>query len=433
MINVKDFLDKKERLATKAFQKAVDLGSERGGECVYVPFGEYTLSTVVLKSNTNLVFEDGVKIKSADKFEDFLPDEEPTFKRYQDHSHSSYTCSMFFADNAENISIKGGATIDMLGMWDAENKRSPFGDGYHRGVKTIALKHVTNLRIEGLTIIRATDISVLLGACKDVFISKMYIHSHVDGISPDGCEDVVISDCIIKTGDDALVFKTSLFDNEVHACERITVNNCIVSSRANAIKFGTESAGDFKYINVTNCVVLNTEHSGIAIESADGGNIYGLNVSNITMCNVANPIFIYTCERLRAPEGATQGEIRDINISNIYADVHDEKFKSIDSWYPDIKEGSDYGRNKSYPCMIYSTSSGKKIKNVSLNNINIKVLGGGKLTDEVVFAAPTRYPECSNFKLPCYGMYVKNVEGLNVNGLTFEAINFDERPAIIEE
>ena len=433
MINVRDFIDSNERLDTLAFQKAIDLGSSRGGECVYVPFGEYKLSTVVLKDNTNLVFEDGVKIISADKFSDFLPDEPVTFKRYQDHSHSSYTCAMFYADGISNVSIKGGATIDMCAMWNPENDRSPNGDGYHRGVKTIALKHVNNLRIEGLTIIRATDISVLLGACKDVFISKMYIHSHVDGISPDGCEDVVISDCIIKTGDDALVFKTSLFDNEVHACERITVNNCIVSSRANAIKFGTESVGDFKYFNISNCVVLNTEHSGIAIESADGANIYGINVSNITMCNVANPIFIYTCERLRAPEGTTQGEIRDINISNIYADVHDKPFQSIDSWFPDIKEGSDIGVNKSYPCMVYSTSAEKKIKNVSLNNINIKVLGGGKLTDEVRYAAPTRYPECSNFRLPCYGMYIKNAENLKINGLNFETVYPDERKEIIEE
>ena len=63
MINVKDFFSQDERFDTVGFQKAIDLGSSRGGETVFVPFGTYTLSSVILKDNTNLIFEDGVKIE----------------------------------------------------------------------------------------------------------------------------------------------------------------------------------------------------------------------------------------------------------------------------------------------------------------------------------------------------------------------------------
>lgn len=425
MINVKDFIDSNSKYQTEAFQKAIDLGSSRGGESVFVPFGSYTLATVVLKDNTNLVFEDGVKIESADNIEDFFKDQPLDQVRYQDLSHSSYTCAMFYADNVKNISVRGGATINMHSKWDPEDKRA--NDGYHRGVKVFSFRKVEGVRLSDVKILYATDISVLLGACKDVIVTKLYIHSHIDGISPDGCEDVVISDCIIKTGDDALVFKTSYFDRQKHDCQRITVNNCVLSSRANAIKFGTESAGDFKYINVSNCVVLNTQHSGIAIESADGANIFGINISNITMCNVANPLFIYLNERMRAPKGTKLGSISDINISNIYADVNDKRFKSIDSWYPDICEGSDYGTNVSYPSIIMSTSKDSKIKNLSLDNVNIKVLGGGKKDCEVVIPKSNEYPECSNFKLNCYGLYVCNVENLKLNNVNITPITPDER------
>ena len=332
---------------------------------------------------------------------------------------------MFYADNVKNVSVKGGATINMHSNWDPNDSRA--SDGYHRGVKVFSLRKVEGLRLSDVKILYATDISVLLGACKDVIVTGLYINSHIDGISPDGCEDVVISDCIIKTGDDALVFKTSLFDGCVHHCQRITVNNCIMSSRANAIKFGTESAGDFKYINVSNCVVLNTQHSGIAIESADGANIFGVNISNITMCNVANPLFIYLSERMRAPDGTKMGSISDVNISNVYADVNDKRFKSIDSWYPDICEGSDHGVNRSYPSIIMSTSKENKIKNLSLNNVNIKVLGGGKKDCEVFIPDKNAYPECSNFKLNCYGVYVCNTENLKLDNVNFEAITPDER------
>jgi polygalacturonase len=229
------------------------------------------------------------------------------------------------------------------------------------------------------------------------------------------------------------VFKTSYFDNCKQSCERITVSNCVLSSRANAIKFGTESIGDFKYINVNNCVVLNTQHSGIAIESADGANIFGINISNITMCNVANPFFIYLSERLRAPEGTKMGSISNINISNVYADVNDMRFKSIDSWYPDIKEGSDYGTNCSYPSIIMSTNANNKISNVSLRDVNVSVLGGEKI-QELCCPTPQDYPECSKFKLPCFGMYAKNVENLRLDNVNFKTQKPDERPAkLIEE
>ena len=433
MINVKDFIDESSALDTAAFQKAIDLGAKRGGESVFVPFGVYKLSTVVLHSNTNLVFEDGVKIYSADKLSDFAADEEIPYALYQDLSHSKYTCAMFYANEAENISIRGLATIDMLSLWDPEDKRSANGDGYHRGAKVFAFRKVNGLRLSDVKILHATDISVLMGACKDVIISKVYIHSHIDGISPDGCEDVVISDCIIKTGDDALVLKTSYFDNQRLACQRITVTNCIMSSRANAIKLGTESIGDFRYINITNCVLLNTQHSGIAIESVDGANIYGVNISNITMNNVANPLFIYLADRLRAPKGTPMGSISDINISNLYADVHEERFKSIDSWFPDIKEGSDYGTNRSYPSLIVSMDETNKIENISLNNINLHVLGGER-ENTVHFPDSKDYPECHKFKLPCYGLYAKNVRGLKLYNINYQTKKPDVRASqIIEE
>ena len=430
MINLRDFIDKTAKLDTDAFQKAIDLGSERGGESIYVPFGTYTLSTVVLKDNTNIVFEDGVKINSAPNLSDFNADEEIPYKLYQDLSHSKYTCAMFYANNVKNVSIKGQATINMLSIWDPEDKRSAFGDGYHRGAKVFSLRKVEGLRIYDVKILNATDISILMGGCKDVIISKIFVNSHIDGISPDGCEDVVISDCIIKTGDDALVIKASYFDNCKRDCQRITISNCVISSRANAIKFGTESVGDFKYINITNCVILNTQHSGIAIESADGANIFGINISNISMCNVANPLFIYLSERLRGPEGTKMGTISDINISNVFADVNEERFKSIDSWFPFIKEGSDYGTNCSYTSIIMSTNAENKVKNVNLHNVSVRVLGGQKIT-ESYFPTPQDYPESSKFVLPCYGLYSANTEGLKLENVSFKAEKPDERPAMV--
>ncbi len=436
MINVKDFIKENEKLHTNAFQQAIDLGSKNGGETVYVPFGTYTLATVILRDNTNLKFEDGVKIYSAPSLEDFASDEEKEYPLYQDLSHSKYTKAMFYADCVNNIKISGNAAVDMLSIWDTENKRA--ADGYYRGAKVFALRKVCGLEISDVRIYNATDVAILMGACKNALITRVFINSHIDGISPDGCENVIISDCNVKTGDDALVLKTSYFDNCVHHCKNINITNCILSCRANAIKLGTESIGDYKYINVSNCVIYDTNHSGIAIESVDGANISAVNISNITMNNVRNPLFIYLGERMRAPTGTKMGSISDINVFNLYADVHDQKYDCIDSWYAgDVSVighnlTSGYAINSSYPSMIISTSAENKIENVNLTNVTLKVLGGETKVEE---SLPNKsyYPECKYFKLPAYGLYTKNVKNLNMTNVECKTASPDVRQAVINK
>jgi hypothetical protein len=147
-----------------------------------------------------------------------------------------------------------------------------------------------------------------------------YFDVLVDGISPDGCRDVVISDCIIKADDDALVLKTSFSLGRFVHSEHIAISNCIISSNASAIKIGTETNGDFRNISVTGCVIKDVRRAGIAIESVDGANISGILVSNVTMYNVATPLYIRLGSRLRAPEGTPVGSLRDVMLSNIFAD-----------------------------------------------------------------------------------------------------------------
>ncbi len=436
MINLKEFINDNDKVHTYAFQQAIDLGSSRGGETVFVPFGEYVLGTVALKDNTNLMFEDGVKIYSVDDLNDFAPDEDISFPLYQDLSHSKYTKAMFYANDISNVKISGKATIDMKSIWDEKNVRAK--DGYYRGAKVFAFRKVSNLKLYDVQIFNATDIAVLMGACKNVFISKLYINSHIDGISPDGCENVIISDCNIKTGDDALVLKTSYFDNCKHNCKNINIVNCILSTRANALKLGTESVGDFCHINVSNCVIYDTNHSGIAIESVDGANIYDVNISNISMNNVANPIFIYLADRLKAPENTSVGSISHVNLTNIFYSITDKKYDCVDSWCKNdcsvLGKGitSHYAINKYYPAMIISAIKNAKISSINLSNVFIKAFGGVKVAEKILPNSKI-YPECSSFNVPAYGLYCKNVDNLLCNNVTYSLLNPDARPAQIIE
>ena len=426
MINLKDYLRGDEVFYTEAFQKAIDDASA-SKQTLFIPVGEYLLGTVELKSNVSIIFEDGAKLIGSKNLEDFYEDKLMSEPCYQDLSHSSYTKSLFYGTNIENVSLKGRAVIDMQSAWaPKESKRTG-----HRGAKAISITYGENLRFEDFEILNATDIALLLGACKQVFIRGLYIKSHIDGISPDGCEDVIISDCNLFCGDDALVFKTSLFDGQVHHLKRVTVSNCIISSRCNAIKFGTESTGDMKYITISNCVVHHAQATGISIESVDGANLEAINISDIMMENVTCPLFIALGRRMRAPEGTPIGSIKNVTISNVYADNSDEVYKSIDFYYIYIKEGSEYEQNGCIASSIVNLTD-NPLENVTLNNVHFKVMGDKKLEDVDYKENPTGYPThwMNGFVLPAYGMLVKGVKNLKLNDVTFETIKPDERPAL---
>ena len=111
MINLKDFIIGNETLHTKAFQEGVNAASI-SREPLFVPSGTYTLGTVELKSNTTIIFEDGATLLGSLDLDDFYADDFLTpAPRYQDVSHSSYTKAMFYASNAENVTLKGNATM----------------------------------------------------------------------------------------------------------------------------------------------------------------------------------------------------------------------------------------------------------------------------------------------------------------------------------
>ena len=80
---------------------------------------------------------------------------------------------------------------------------------------------------------------------------------------------------------------------------------------------------------------------------------------------------------------------------------------------------------------------GHCITNLSLENIHIRLLGGGT-TEDALFKVPEKedaYPEVSTFapKIPAYGVWARHVKGLKLKNVTFELKNPDARPEIICE
>jgi hypothetical protein len=103
-----------------------------------------------------------------------------------------------------------------------------------------------------------------------------------DGIDPDGCKDVSISNSTIETGDDAIVFYSSDSFGPALPCENIKVTNCRLSSASAALKFCDCNANCIRNVTVDNCVITDSNR-GIAFMAEQGGYVDNVVLSNLVV------------------------------------------------------------------------------------------------------------------------------------------------------
>ncbi len=419
-----------QTLSTHSFQSAVDACRSEGGGVVYVPFGTYVTATVVLCSNVHFVFEPGTVILGPLDPDVYHPREQIDYPLYQDASHSYVKRSMFVAENCENISFAGRATIDMRDVWENTPVAGESAWTSRRGAKIFAFKECRQIRLSDMTLLHATDVAVYLAGCENVAVRGLTLDVNIDGISPDCCKNVMISDCGIRSGDDAIVLKTSYVLNRKCACENIAISNCVVSSRCNAIKIGTETNGDFRNITINNCTIYNTYYGGVSVESTDGANIDGVVISNITMQNVGSPIFVILSDRGRGPEGTSIGSMRNVVIDNITASGPYVSWKAPQLSH--LAQKDHVCMADISPCTITGQPY-RKIESICLSNIYLTVPGGGTEEErDVILPEITKlYPQNVSFgdRFPVYGMFFRHISSLTMNNVNVTVLREDKREA----
>jgi len=406
-------------LDTKAVQDAINTTAETGGT-VFFPAGKYLIGSVFLKSNVTIYVSSGATILGSSLLSDFK-EHQPKLKSYND---IFLKYSLFYAEDAENISIKGEGTIDGQGSaFKVTTKEKP--QRYMNRPFVIRFVNCKNVRIENITLKNSPMWMQQYLGCQDLFINKIKVYNHSnknnDMMDIDGCKNVVISDCIGDTDDDGITLKST----SPLITENVTINNCVLSSHCNAIKFGTESTGGFRNINISNIIVKPSDVdsvitgfpngiSGITLATVDGGIIDGVIISNIRIDGPQVPIYLRLGNRARkystdAPEVGV-GSFKNVSISNIIAD--------------------NVG---AYGCSITGLP-GYYVENISLENISIHFAGGvtkDNFNKEMNELADS-YPESTMWgNLPAYGFYLRHVKDIKLSNITLNYRTKDERPAII--
>ena len=320
-------------LNTSAIQKAIDTCSESGGGVLRIPAGSFVIGTLHIKSNITLSLDYGAELLGSQDIKDY-----PTDKISK--AREGQSACLLYAKDASNIRFEGLGVIDGRGTHIAFPKRRKGQQGDNRP-RLIRFEDCENLTFSGLTFKRPAFWGIHLIDCKTIHFNAITVafrnnNFNNDGLDLDGCEDVLIENCDIETGDDAICLKSSRYP-----CQNITVRDCRLASNTAALKFGSSSHGGFINVSVTNCYFYDSPMGAIKLAIVDGGRMENIKISRIVMEDVGCPIFIRLGNRGSGfgKEGEVPvGTVKNIHISDMVAKVSiEDRAKKLDAVYKNLK------------------------------------------------------------------------------------------------
>ena len=434
-------------LDTKAIQTAIDVCNENGGGTVWVPEGNYIIGTIKIKSDVTLSLDYGASLLGSEDHKDYPID------NLRNAREGNSEC-LLYAEDAKNIRIEGLGVIDGRGLPKFFPKKAGQGGADNRP-RLLRFENCKNVNFSGLTYLRPAFWGLHLVDCSNVHINGVKINfrnngSNNDGIDLDGCEDVLIENCDINTGDDAICLKSSL-----NPCKNFVVRNCVVTSNTSPLKFGTSSSGGFINIKVENCYFYNCPMGAIKLQLVDGGTMENIEISRIKIVNSGSPIFIRLGNRGRIytsntytgtkringkkSEGASVGSIKNIIIKDLvaevcYADREQDKKVTYKNVHYKSEEKTVREKAQAGPIMITGIP-GHCIEDVTLENITISYPGGGTETDASITDVSediSRYPEQYFFGvLPSWGAYIRHAKNIQFKNVIMTTRKADKRKKII--
>ncbi|WP_163408242.1 glycoside hydrolase family 28 protein [Flavobacterium ajazii] len=355
------------------FDKAMALCKKKNGGTIVVPKGVYLLNGPIhFVSNVNLKIEKGAKIKFSDKPEDYLPMVLTSWEGTMLYNYSP----LIYAYDCKNIAITGEGTIDGEGgkTWktfkakegrgkelsremnhtNVPLKDRKFGTDYFLRPQMIQFFNCSNILLENVRIENSPFWCVHLLKSESITIrgiSYKSLNYNNDGIDPEYAKNVLIENVSFNNGDDNVAIKAGR-DHEGRAnsatpSENIIIRNCNFKG-LHGVVIGSEMSAGVQNVFVENCKTVGYLKRGIYLKTnADrGGFIKNIFVRNIQLDEVEDCLYITA--NYHGEGKGYQSEISNVSFSDI-----------------SCNKASASG-------IVLQGFPDKKIKNISLNNIEIK-------------------------------------------------------------
>jgi polygalacturonase len=191
-----------------------------------------------------------------------------------------------------------------------------------------------NVLIEGITIVNSTFWTINPEFCENVTVHAVTINNphspNTDGINPESCKYVHISNCHISVGDDCITIKSGkdIAGRKMNVpAENYTIINCTMLSGHGGVVIGSEMSGSVRKIAISNCIFDGTDR-GIRIKTARGrgGVVEEIRVDNIIMKNIREQAIVLDMQYAKTgvePVSERTPQFRNIHFSNITAQTNE--------------------------------------------------------------------------------------------------------------
>lgn len=326
---------------TKAFADAIAAVSAKGGGRVVVPAGHWLTGPIRLESNIELHLETGALVVFSPDFDDYPIVARPGSSTYKAHPP-------LWAVQAKNIAITGSGTFNGNGQaWrmvkkDKMNERqwrdlvrsggsvtedgkiwfpsqaARDGEQYLREMRKRIKKPTATdyapareylrpnmaefydcegVLVEGVTFTNAPAWTLSPVQCDNVVIHRVTIVNpwwaqNADGIDLNATRNVLVNECTVDTGDDAICIKPGTAPKKRRdqpSCENIIVTDCTVYHGHGGFVIGSESYGGGRNFFGRNLTFIGTD-IGLRFKSVPGrgGLIEGVYLQDIRMKDIVD-------------------------------------------------------------------------------------------------------------------------------------------------
>lgn len=302
LFNVRDYgaAGNGQTLDTQAIQAAIDACERQGGGTVFFPSGKYVSGSIFLRSHITLQLDAGAMLWGSEAPADY-PIIDSRWEGIEQPTHAPLIAGC----DLTNIAVIGRGIIDGRG--------APWWQCFQAGTldyprpRLISFVNCKNVLIENITAVNSPSWTIHPIRCANVTVNQVTIINpadspNTDGINPDSCSDVRISNCYVSVGDDCITIKSGSEAEDPDKrvpCTNVAITNCIMAHGHGGVVIGSETSGGVRNVAISNCVFIGTDR-GIRLKSrrGRGGVVEDVRITNIVMTDVLCPFTMnlyYAC------------------------------------------------------------------------------------------------------------------------------------------
>ena len=316
-LNVKDFGAKGDGVHddTLAIQTAICACPKDSR--VYVPAGEYSVTSLFLKSDLTLEIGKGAVLKGCvdRKRLGILPGMIQSWDEKKEYNLGSWEgnpldifTSMITGIHVSHVVVTGEGTLNGCASFSDwwEDDRAKIGAFRPR---MVFLNNCSHVVLHGLTVQNSPAWNIHPYFSKDLQILGLTIKNpwdspNTDGIDPESVDGLTIAGVHFSLGDDCVAIKSGKYymgHTYKVPSRNIYIRQCLMENGHGAVTIGSEMAAGVRHLRVENCLFSHTDR-GLRIKTRRGRGkdavVEDIHFENIRMDHVLTPFVLnsfYNC------------------------------------------------------------------------------------------------------------------------------------------